>query len=90
MPNARWSPRLNTPVVRTADPQTAGSGPRRHRLFGLQNIAGPKRRLGSYQHVIRPVLDPAETAIRQVEASERPTTHGVGVPQQPSSILVGA
>jgi glyoxylase-like metal-dependent hydrolase (beta-lactamase superfamily II) len=36
--------------------------------FGLADIADPKRRLGSYRHVIRPVLDPAETAVRQIEA----------------------
>lgn len=36
--------------------------------FGLRDIADPRSRLGSYRHVIRPVLDPAETAIRQVEA----------------------
>lgn len=36
--------------------------------FGLRDIADPRGRLGSYRHVIRPVLDPAETAIRQVEA----------------------
>lgn len=36
--------------------------------FGLRDIADPKGRLGSYRHVIRPALDPAETAIRQVEA----------------------
>ncbi|HEV7975852.1 MBL fold metallo-hydrolase [Amycolatopsis sp.] len=36
--------------------------------FGLRDIADPRGRLGSYRHVIRPVLDSAETAIRQVEA----------------------
>jgi glyoxylase-like metal-dependent hydrolase (beta-lactamase superfamily II) len=36
--------------------------------FGLLDIADPKGRLGSYRHVIRPALDPAETAVRQVEA----------------------
>jgi glyoxylase-like metal-dependent hydrolase (beta-lactamase superfamily II) len=36
--------------------------------FGLRDIADPKGRLGSFRHVIRPALDPAETAVRQVEA----------------------
>jgi glyoxylase-like metal-dependent hydrolase (beta-lactamase superfamily II) len=36
--------------------------------FGLQDIADPQGRLGSYRFVTRPVLDPAETAIRQIEA----------------------
>jgi glyoxylase-like metal-dependent hydrolase (beta-lactamase superfamily II) len=36
--------------------------------FGLQDIADPRGRLGDYRHVIRPALDPAETAVRQVEA----------------------
>ncbi len=36
--------------------------------FGLQDIAHPAQRLGSYRHVVRPALDPVETALRQVEA----------------------
>lgn len=36
--------------------------------FGLADIAEPARRLGPFRHVIRPVLDPAETAARQIEA----------------------
>lgn len=36
--------------------------------FGLHDIADPKRRLGPYRHVIRPVLDATQTAIRQIEA----------------------
>lgn len=36
--------------------------------FGLRDIADPAGRLGPYRHVIRPALDPAETAIRQIEA----------------------
>jgi glyoxylase-like metal-dependent hydrolase (beta-lactamase superfamily II) len=35
--------------------------------FGLADIADPARRIGPFRHVIRPLLDPAETAIRQVE-----------------------
>jgi glyoxylase-like metal-dependent hydrolase (beta-lactamase superfamily II) len=35
--------------------------------FGLADIADPARRLGPVRHVIRPALDPAETAVRQVE-----------------------
>jgi glyoxylase-like metal-dependent hydrolase (beta-lactamase superfamily II) len=35
--------------------------------FGLEDIADPGR-LGPYRHVIRPLLDPAETAARQVES----------------------
>ncbi|MCD0449637.1 MBL fold metallo-hydrolase [Actinocorallia sp. API 0066] len=35
--------------------------------FGLQDVASPRRRLGALRHVIRPLLDPAETAARQVE-----------------------
>jgi glyoxylase-like metal-dependent hydrolase (beta-lactamase superfamily II) len=36
--------------------------------YGLGDIADPARRLGPGRHLIRPVLDPAETALRQVEA----------------------
>ena len=36
--------------------------------YGLADIAAPGARLGPGRHVIRPVLDPAETALRQVEA----------------------
>jgi glyoxylase-like metal-dependent hydrolase (beta-lactamase superfamily II) len=36
--------------------------------FGLDDIAAPATRLGASRRLIRPVLDPAETAIRQVEA----------------------
>ncbi|ACY97911.1 MULTISPECIES: MBL fold metallo-hydrolase [Thermomonospora] len=35
--------------------------------FGLQDVADPARRLGLTRHLIRPVLDPEETAARQVE-----------------------
>lgn len=35
--------------------------------FGLADVASPGRRLGPTRHVIRPVLDPEETAARQVE-----------------------
>ncbi|SDS56580.1 MBL fold metallo-hydrolase [Actinoplanes derwentensis] len=35
--------------------------------FGLRDIAEPARRIGAARHLIRPVLDPRETAIRQVE-----------------------
>ncbi|GIE92188.1 MBL fold metallo-hydrolase [Actinoplanes regularis] len=34
--------------------------------FGLHDIADPARRIGSARHLIRPVLDREETAIRQV------------------------
>jgi len=36
--------------------------------YGLADVAAPGRRLGPGRHVIRPILDPAETALRQVEA----------------------
>lgn len=36
--------------------------------FGLQDIAEPGPRLGPTRHLIRPVLDPDETAARQVRA----------------------
>jgi glyoxylase-like metal-dependent hydrolase (beta-lactamase superfamily II) len=36
--------------------------------YGLADIAHPARRLGPYRHVIRPALDPAETAVRQIRA----------------------
>lgn len=36
--------------------------------IGLQDIAHPGPRLGLFRHVLRPALDPAETALRQVEA----------------------
>ncbi|MFF0596338.1 MBL fold metallo-hydrolase [Streptomyces antibioticus] len=35
--------------------------------FGLQDVAAPGRRLGAMRHFIKPALDPAETAARQVE-----------------------
>ncbi|WP_433824527.1 MBL fold metallo-hydrolase [Actinoplanes sp. CA-015351] len=35
--------------------------------FGLWDIEEPARRIGSARHLIRPVLDPAETAIRQIQ-----------------------
>lgn len=35
--------------------------------FGLDDIAEPGRRIGPTRHVIKPVLDAAETAARQVE-----------------------
>jgi glyoxylase-like metal-dependent hydrolase (beta-lactamase superfamily II) len=35
--------------------------------FGLADIADPARRVGPFRHVIRPLLNPEETAIRQVE-----------------------
>ncbi|MEU4198170.1 MBL fold metallo-hydrolase [Kribbella sp. NPDC026611] len=35
--------------------------------YGLADIAAPAERLGFVRRVVRPVLDPAETAIRQVE-----------------------
>ncbi|SMF73444.1 MBL fold metallo-hydrolase [Streptomyces sp. Amel2xC10] len=35
--------------------------------FGLQDVAAPGRRLGGMRHFIKPALDPAETAARQVE-----------------------
>jgi len=34
--------------------------------FGRADIADPKRRIGFYRHVIRPLLDPEETAVEQV------------------------
>lgn len=36
--------------------------------FGLADVAEPGARLGPGRHLIRPVLDEAETAVRQVEA----------------------
>jgi len=36
--------------------------------FGLGDIATPAARIGPSRHLIRPVLDEAETAVRQVEA----------------------
>lgn len=36
--------------------------------IGLQDIADPARRLGAMRHVLRPALDPAETAVRRIEA----------------------
>jgi glyoxylase-like metal-dependent hydrolase (beta-lactamase superfamily II) len=35
--------------------------------FGLRDIADPAGRLGSFRHVVKPVLDPEETAAHQVE-----------------------
>ncbi|MED7930463.1 MBL fold metallo-hydrolase [Nonomuraea sp. LP-02] len=35
--------------------------------FGLADIEDPARRLGPYRHLIKPALDPAETAAHQVE-----------------------
>ncbi|MFD1538874.1 MBL fold metallo-hydrolase [Nonomuraea guangzhouensis] len=35
--------------------------------FGLEDIADPAQRIGPFRHVIRPVLNPDETAARQVE-----------------------
>jgi glyoxylase-like metal-dependent hydrolase (beta-lactamase superfamily II) len=35
--------------------------------FGLRDVADPAARLGAVRHTIRPVLDPEETAARQVE-----------------------
>jgi glyoxylase-like metal-dependent hydrolase (beta-lactamase superfamily II) len=35
--------------------------------FGLRDAADPARRIGGARHLIRPVLDPSETASRQVE-----------------------
>ncbi|MBB2947163.1 glyoxylase-like metal-dependent hydrolase (beta-lactamase superfamily II) [Actinoplanes lutulentus] len=35
--------------------------------FGLRDIEEPARRLGPARHLIRPVLDPAETAVRQIQ-----------------------
>ena len=36
--------------------------------IGLQDIADPAGRLGPLRHVLRPALDPAETAFRRIEA----------------------
>ena len=36
--------------------------------IGLQDIADPSGRLGPLRHVLRPALDPAETAVRRIEA----------------------
>ncbi|WP_110183036.1 MBL fold metallo-hydrolase [Nocardioides solisilvae] len=36
--------------------------------FGLADVADPARRLGATRHLLRPALDPQETAYRQVEA----------------------
>jgi len=35
--------------------------------YGLDDIADPARRLGPLRHLLRPALNPAETAARQVE-----------------------
>ena len=35
--------------------------------FGTDDIADPSGRIGLVRHIIRPVLDPAETAVRQIE-----------------------
>ncbi|NMN95477.1 MBL fold metallo-hydrolase [Antrihabitans stalactiti] len=35
--------------------------------YGLRDIADPARRLGPYRRVVKPILDPDETALRQVE-----------------------
>ncbi|MFI6338770.1 MBL fold metallo-hydrolase [Streptomyces sp. NPDC050535] len=35
--------------------------------FGMRDIADPTRRLGGLRHVIRPALDPRETALHQIE-----------------------
>ncbi|AXG83061.1 MBL fold metallo-hydrolase [Streptomyces paludis] len=35
--------------------------------YGLGDIADPRRRIGPARHFVRPVLDPEETAARQVE-----------------------
>lgn len=35
--------------------------------FGTGDIADPSDRIGLVRHIIRPVLDPAETALRQIE-----------------------
>jgi glyoxylase-like metal-dependent hydrolase (beta-lactamase superfamily II) len=35
--------------------------------YGLDDIADPRRRLGPVHHLLRPALDPDETAARQVE-----------------------
>lgn len=34
--------------------------------FGLGDVADPKGRIGTYRHVIRPVLDPEEAAVNQI------------------------
>lgn len=36
--------------------------------IGLQDIADPAGRLGPVRHLLRPALDPAETAVRRIEA----------------------
>ena len=36
--------------------------------FGTADIADPRRRIGFFRHIIRPLLDPAETALAQVRA----------------------
>ncbi len=36
--------------------------------IGLGDIADPATRLGPLRHVLRPALDPAETAVRRIEA----------------------
>jgi len=36
--------------------------------FGLQDVADPAGRLGFTRHLVKPVLDEAETAARQIEA----------------------
>ena len=35
--------------------------------FGLEDIANPAQRIGPFRHIIRPLLDPEETAVRQIE-----------------------
>ncbi|MGI5128842.1 MBL fold metallo-hydrolase [Pseudonocardia sp. CA-107938] len=35
--------------------------------YGLADLADPGKRLGGTRHLMRPALDPAETAVRQVE-----------------------
>jgi glyoxylase-like metal-dependent hydrolase (beta-lactamase superfamily II) len=35
--------------------------------FGLADVAAPARRLGPVRHLLRPALDPEQTAVRQVE-----------------------
>ncbi|MBS1907767.1 MAG: MBL fold metallo-hydrolase [Actinobacteria bacterium] len=35
--------------------------------FGLHDIAEPARRIGPMRFILRPALDPAETAVRQIE-----------------------
>jgi glyoxylase-like metal-dependent hydrolase (beta-lactamase superfamily II) len=35
--------------------------------FGLEDCERPRQRLGIARHIVRPILDPEETAIRQIE-----------------------